>query len=239
MVDYFNVLVAIPNVCEKFQTEIKRSFFTSHNYTLQDSTYQEWFCFTPAYQEFLNKIKSVVNICDLFGVGILDENKNDMLTRISKLETPDFIRKRENFETEINYIKSTFESSIEELKIKFDKLSEEEKGRLNEAIHCLNEECHYASVAMAVSAIEDRLSSLMKNKNPDINLEDKTLGELINMCLTQDEYKDVVDREHRPLLQLCNEYRIFSVHPKRKRITRRIAVSVINLAFEFLLAKEN
>jgi len=37
-----------------------------------------------------------------------------------------------------------------------------------------------------------------------------------------------------PLLQLCNTYRTFSVHPKKLKIKPTLAGSILNLSIEFL-----
>ena len=141
-----------------------------------------------------------------------------------------------------------FNHFLEGLRIGFSKISEEvacicssfdseEKERMNEAIHTFREGCNYSCVAMSVSAAESRLLKLMCLARPDSEreLEKKTLGQLIYEYVNnKDSYKNVVPEKHEPLLQLCNTYRTFSVHPKKQKITSRLATSILNLAIEFL-----
>jgi hypothetical protein len=101
------------------------------------------------------------------------------------------------------------------------------------------EGCNYSTVAMAVSAIEFRLLNLMQSAKPNPQLENYTLGQLIDEYLQNEaEYNNVIPKRHEHLLNLCNTYRIFSVHPKKEKITRAIATSIVNLTFAFLLDKE-
>lgn len=90
---------------------------------------------------------------------------------------------------------------------------------------------------MAVSAIEFRLLDFMKQLTPDApELDRLTLGKLIEECLDEKKpYSAKLPDRHRPLLELCNKFRIFSVHPKTELINQNEAISVINLAFSFIL----
>ena len=89
---------------------------------------------------------------------------------------------------------------------------------------------------MAVSAIEFRLLSLMMSKSPDSKLSELTLGLLIREYLdNQEKYGRVIPKNHKHLLEHCNVYRVFSVHPKQQKITRASANSIINMTFGFLL----
>ena len=134
-------------------------------------------------------------------------------------------------------VKLGFRITSNELSAICSAFDDEEKERMNEAIHDYFEGCNYSCVAMSVSAAESRLLKLMCLASPDskVELEKKTLGQLIYEYVTnKDNYKNVVPEKHEPLLQLCNTYRTFSVHPKKQRITGRLATSILNLAIEFL-----
>ena len=92
---------------------------------------------------------------------------------------------------------------------------------------------------MSVSAIEFRLLSLMTYGNPEAKLEQLTLGQLIREYLdNKKKYSNVIPKKHEPLLNHCNVYRIFSVHPKREEINKPIANSILNMTFMFLLDKD-
>jgi len=140
---------------------------------------------------------------------------------------------------------------IREKKLFDDKLSQLtclECERLDEAINCVQNNCYLAATVMAVSATEARLHYLIKKKNKAIYkkyFEQATLGGLIKL-FDKNEYKDriflklkkIVPERHRPLLDLLNIYRIISVHPKTGSIDYKIANSVLNLTFLFLLDSE-
>jgi len=114
---------------------------------------------------------------------------------------------------------------------------EEEKERMNEAIHDCLEGCNYSCVAMSVSAVESRLLKLMclAMPNSQQELEMKTLGQLIlEYNNNKGSYKNIVPQMHEPLIGLCNTYRIFSVHPKRVNVNAREANVILNLAIKFL-----
>jgi len=52
------------------------------------------------------------------------------------------------------------------------------------------------------------------------------------------KYGSVIPKKHEPLLDHCNTYRIFSVHPKKEEINKPIASSILNMTFLFLLDKK-
>lgn len=120
--------------------------------------------------------------------------------------------------------------------------------RLDEAILCKQNNCCLAATIMAVSATEARLHYLVKKKNKKIYkkyFENATLGELIKL-FNKNEYKNpifsslkkIIPEKHKPLLDLFNIYRIVSAHPKAASLDYKIADSIINLVFAFLLDPE-
>ena len=115
----------------------------------------------------------------------------------------------------------------------------EEIKRLTEAFNCYVQELNYSAVVMSVSAIEHRLFSLMISKCSDKRLEDLTLGQLIKEYTDhKGKYFNVIPKKHEPLLNYCNTYRVFSVHPKKEKITRAIATSILCMSCSFLFDKE-
>ena len=92
---------------------------------------------------------------------------------------------------------------------------------------------------MSVSAIESRLFSLMMMKHHSDRLEKLTLGELIREYLENKErYENIISDKHLPLLQYCNTYRVFSVHPKKEKISRSNATSILCMTCNFLFDKD-
>ena len=132
-------------------------------------------------------------------------------------------------------------SAIIEIKYLGLLLDETEMNRINEAIHDFLESCYYSSVAMSVYAIESRLLKLMLSVRPEKEkrLESMTLGQLLREYTdNKEQYNNVIPKKHEPLLDLCNVYRVFSVHPKGEEINKNKATAVLTLSIEFLTDEE-
>lgn len=199
------------------------------------------FCHAPNYQQYYGRVKSIIRVSHVFGIQYLDINQDYLEENINYL----------NDSRRTKY-KKEFLEMIKDLKIFFKKIQVEatelsrilnvfEKARLNEAIHDYYEGCYNSSTIMAVSTIESKLLGLMKSSNSEKakKLDKLTLGQLINEYLeNEEEYKKVIPDKYEPLLKLCNVYRIFSAHPKKEKINKRVATSILNLTFEFLTDKE-
>jgi hypothetical protein len=161
------------------------------------------------------------------------------MERVMILNSPESIIQRKDFELNVNLIRNVFKDAEGEIKKKLHLLDRKEIDRLEEAINCYLNGCDYSTVAISVSAIEFRLLNLMQSAKPNSKLEKLSLGALISEYLqNKKEYKNIIPKKHEPLLNLCNTYRIFSVHPKKEKITRGIATSIINMTFAFLLDKK-
>jgi len=131
-----------------------------------------------------------------------------------------------------------------EISNKLSLLSKKECLRLYEAIKCLNNDCNYAAVVMAVSAVESRLHKLLKDTNTKLykkQFERTTLGGIIELFRRDTRYKDkkfdklkkILPDKHKPLMETLNVYRIFSAHPKEEIISCQTAKTIV--AFSFLL----
>ena len=234
---YFWRLKSIVNFCKEFKNVVLDLVFTdSKTNKALPKAYEYRYCWTPRYQEYWVVVRDIVDMCDMLGIEHLEANKRIMMYRVMLLGAPESIQERNLFETHIDFIKEVFEYVEEKIKEKLQLLEEGEMHRLNEALNCYIQGCNYAAVAMSVSAIEFRLLSLMQSVKPNPQLEKLTLGQLIDEYLQNKKaYKKIIPKKHEPLLNLCNTYRIFSVHPKREKITRPIATSIINMTFTFLL----
>ena len=186
-------------------------------------------------------MKGVVRTIELFGIDALEHKVHALTTIINKLEDRNVVKAEKRFYLWMDKLLEFFsnESVKKQIEDRLSILDSEERRRLNEAIHCFLEDCNYSSVAMSVSAIEFRLLSLMKSVQPDQKLENMTLGQLINEYLSnKDKYGRVIPKKYEPLLEHCNTYRIFSVHPKKEKISKSIATSIIHMTFQFLLDKK-
>jgi len=240
MIYYLQHLEKMADFCEEFKQEITNLCFTDpKTKKLCSEPIDPDYCWWPRFQEYLEIAQGVVNICDMLGIAHLDENKSVMTEYILFLTIPQAINERKYFEKCLDFIKDCFKHDEKEIRDRIQLLDIEEKNRLNEALNCYIEGCNYSTVAMSVSAIEFRLFSLMMSKCPDSELEKLTLGQLITEYLNnKQKYGNVIPKKHLPLLEHCNTYRIFSVHPKKEKITRAIATSIINMTFSFLLDED-
>jgi len=237
MIPYLLELETIENFFEEFKKQITDCIFrdSKTNDVLEKPDVYHY-CWTPIYQQFWKVLYGIVSICDMFGIRLLEHNKSLLMERVTILNSPESITQRKDFEYNVNLIRNVFKDAEGEIKKKLHLLDRKERYRLEEAINCYMNGCKYSTVAMSVSAIEFRLLNLMQSAKPDFGLEKSTLGELINEYLrNKKEYKNVIPKKHEALLNLCNTYRIFSVHPKKEIITQAIATSIINMTFAFLL----
>ena len=243
--DYFDPLGNMPSYCTQFRDWVVKSFFTrktQRTYEKSETPVEAWtlgghFCYHPDYQQRLETIKRCIQLCHVFGIARLNASQPKLTERTHRLGQPELVKSRKDFEENIDFIAGLFASEGYPIGGMISKLHATEKERLLEAIHCLFEGCRFSAVAMAASAIEFRLVEFMKQVNPDTK-EDfgkRTLGSLIDECLKDPVYSKKLPERHHPLLELCNEFRVFSVHPKTELIGQNEALSVINLAFSFVL----
>ncbi len=244
--DYFEPLANMVGYCQQFKDWVVKSFFSRKTqyggYEKSDAPVETWaysghYSYDPDYQRHLETIKRCVQICHVFGIARLNVMQPKLLERAYALGQPDSVKTRTQFEENVSFVANTFQAEGLPIGSMISRLHTTEKERLLEAIHCLFEGCRYSAIAMAASAIEFRLLDFMKRVNPTIGdeLERRTLGSLIDECLKDPLYSKKLPERHRPLLELCNQFRIFSVHPKTELVGQNEAMSVINLAFSFIL----
>jgi len=141
----------------------------------------------------------------------------------------------------LNDIKKRIES-------KLNKLEFEECFRLSEAVHVFDSECFHSSIVMAVSAVEGRLHLLLKKENKRLYeqyFKDKPLGYLISL-FDPNQFKDkkfnkvkkILKDKHKPLINLLNQYRVLSAHPKGELLNRNLSLAILSLSFIFLMDEE-
>lgn len=195
------------------------------------------FCETKTYQRYLTPVKKCVELCRILKPKSIAGSDEILYETISDLEDSTKVQNIEGFKVKLEVIRATLALIRQEMLPFCSSFDDEEKERINEAIHTYFENCNYSCIAMSVSAVESRLLKLMSINNPNKipKLEDMTLGQLITEYIQNKQaYKNVVPNKHEPLLQLCNTYRIFSVHPKKEYVTPSIASSILNLSLVFL-----
>lgn len=242
LINYLHLLVLADKQCEELRKRAL-SFFPGPTILglVPDITTDKFYCYTPYYQQILQPIKRLIEICSIFGIHELDLNSEFLREKVSGLEDSDKAKSRSFVNSAINEIKTLFSETKTQAHDLTEHLDSFTKLRLNEAIHCFLERCFYSSVIMSVSAIESRLLDLLKRSNPGKSeyLDGLTLGQLLKEYLENEgEYGHIIPKKYKPLLELCNTYRVFSAHPKEEKITSRVATSILNLTFEFLTDRD-
>jgi len=234
LIDYISNLERAEELCDKFEEVVLHYFFKDGK--SNDNTTPNY-CWTEVYQKGFTPIKACVQMCSMLKPEALRPYETTFIQAAASLETPRDIPKLQNFRRNFDFIRLVFGMAEEEILNFSSAFDDEEKIRINEAIHNHFEDCNYSCVAMSVSAVESRLLKLMCLASPDSEpeLREKTLGQLIFEYLeNKEQYKKVVPKKHEHLLQLCNTYRTFSVHPKKEKIKPTIAGSILNFTIEFL-----
>ena len=178
-INYIESLQNIGKLCDRLKEDTVRNYYRD-----QDSTSCPYFCYYPHYRQRFDLIKRISEMCDMFGVKNLEENKNTLLRCIRRLNDTRYLAERKEFEDNITRVKNIFQVSENEIQERLSVLSPIEIKRLDEAIHCYFEGCNNSTVAMAFSAIESRLLYLMKSSQPkEKQLDEMTLGDSISEYL--------------------------------------------------------
>jgi hypothetical protein len=215
--DYFRLILKVPESCHELNKDTITTWYTKDGQVVNTPNDLEY-AWTPRYRQYYENILSALKACQILGFESLESNMRGLEMWILSIGEPG-VGKRE-FEVWLGHVADVFNLKRvrEELQRKIGFLDVQEKLRLNEAIHCYLEGCYYSTVAMAVTAIEFRLLEWMRNAAPNQKgIGQLTLGQLVSMILGNEEYSRSLPKKYHPLLELCNEYRIFSVHAKTEK----------------------
>lgn len=233
LIDYISSLKDGLSLCDSFENGIKTIFFNEGR--VEESSDPD-FVSSRVYRSYLEPIKACVNLCQILKLQF-QNFEYEFYSSASSLERPEDTRNLKELTLNLRAVRLGFKIVSKEVSAFCSAFDEEEKERMNEAIHDYLQGCNYSCVAMSVSAVESRLLKLMCLASPDSKreLEQKTLGQLIfEYDTNKGKYQNVVPKKHEPLLDLCNTYRTFSVHPKKQKIKPTLAGSILNLTIEFL-----
>jgi hypothetical protein len=200
----------------------------------------------PAICDLLLLLKKYSLCLEYLGVNVY--GVRTLHEEIEDLKSPKINYNLKVFKGNLASILATIKLYEKEVYEKISLLTCEECGRLDEAINTFENYCYYSSVIMAVSAVEARLHYLIFTKNSSIYnkfFKDKTLGQIIKL-LDPNEYKDPkfktikknLPLSYKPIIEVLNIYRVFSAHPKTKKIDFKTAQSILNFSFAFLLSDE-
>lgn len=183
----------------------------------------------------------------IFCCKFLDADRytiDEMNVIITRLNSPATLVYYEEFKSLTSRLKELIDFLEKDISNKLGRISCAECARLDEALVCFQNYCFYASIVMAVSAVESRIHELIRKTDKNIysRLEKFTLGQIIQVFdekqYTGKEFtaiKALMPNKHKPLITLLNQYRVFSAHPKEEKITAQIAESVLHLAFNFMM----
>jgi hypothetical protein len=161
------------------------------------------------------------------------------------LAVPERMSSLKEFDACLSLIRDSIAFIEDDISEKLRRFTCLECERLDEAIECLRNYCFYASVVMAVSAVEARITEIVKKHDKalyDAQFAKATLGQLVQLFddkhYTEAKYshlKRLMPDKHKPLVALLNQYRVFSAHPKTERITYQIADAILKLSFTFMI----
>lgn len=233
-IDYLSHFEHAEELCDEFEKRVEYVYFDKGRKKASSTSN---FCWSDYYRELLSPIKACVQLYRIIRPESFRDKEAFFLEEAAELEDSEKVQNLEDFKSCLKAVRLGFQIMRNDIATFCSAFEEEEKERMNEAIHNHLEGCNYSCVAMSVSAAESRLLKLMCFASPESEreLEKKTLGQLIYEYVSnKDNYKNVVPEKHEPLLQLCNVYRTFSVHPKKHKIKGPIASSILNLSIEFL-----
>jgi hypothetical protein len=236
-IDYISNLEHADELCDSFKDSILTVFFKGGSVT---KSITPNYCDTKHYQKRLTPVKKCVEFCRILKPKSIADHFESLLETVSYLEDSRQVENIRGLNVHIEFLKSVLAVVRQEMSPLFSSFDDEERERINEAIHTYFENCNYSCIAMSVSAVESRLLKLMSIANHDAipRLNEMTLGQLIKEYTDNEEaYKHVVPKKHKALLELCNTYRVFSVHPKKEEISAGIASSILNLSLAFLADK--
>lgn len=231
--DYISSLENGPSLCDTFEQSIQTIFF---NKGQAEKSSDPDFVSSRVYRSYFEPIKACVELCQILKLQF-QNFEYEFYNSASSLEKPENTRNLKKLGLNLRAVRLGFKIVGKEVSAFCSAFDEEEKERVNEAIHTFREGCNYSCVAMSVCAVESRLIKLMSLVSPqsEQELEKKTLGQLIfEYDTNKEKYKNVVPKKHEPLLDLCNVYRTFSVHPKKQKIKPTLASSILTLTIEFL-----
>ncbi len=234
MEHYFNILSKI----EKFITDFRKEVYEMWFEDKKDDPIGTTYALVGNQRYSWDMLQQITSILDVFEIENLSQNKKALETWMEAIERPFHFLKWNDIDKCFENISSIFKMNKEELNEKINLLEGEEKARLNEAFNCYIQELNYSAIVMSVSAIENRLFSLMFSKCPDKQLEELTLGQLIwEYTHNKEKYGNIIPEKHEPLLYYCNTYRVFSVHPKKEKINRSNATTILCMSCSFLFDK--
>jgi hypothetical protein len=234
-IDYISNLSQVPELCDHFEQTVRKNLFDDGR---RNQSKMANFSWTPLYQEWLKPIKSALKAYQLLRLDYLGDQEHTALEAAFRLEEPSWVFTLTDFSRSVYLIRVPFLMTKEMFRSFSACFDEQERARINEAIHTLGEDCYFSSVVMSVSAVEARLLALMCHASPEAKprLERLTLGRLtFHYSAKKGQFKSVVPEKHEPLLSLCNTYRVFSAHPKKQNVTRAVASSILKLGVDFLI----
>jgi len=223
-------------LCDRFEEEILNRFFASGEF---EKASNDQYVYTPIFQQLFNPIEHVIDACGMLNIKSITKNEDFIGERVYGLKDRSW--PRDTFKMLVSDLKRAISAAREEIEHLCSILDETETSRINEAIHDFFEGCYYSSVAMSVCAIESHLLTLMLSvrSEEEDKLENMTLGRLIREYIdNKEQYTNIIPKKHEPLLDLCNVYRIFSVHPKKEEITKGLSSAILSLSILFLTDEE-
>ena len=163
--------------------------------------------------------------------------------QIDSFSIPDDLKAEETLKDFKNFFGHIFGSHLDGiLSTTIGHFSNVEIDRLDEALMTLKTGAHFSSVVMSVSAVEARLHNIVRREKPRLykheGLENVPLGSLFEKIYSDKKFlpiKKKIPIKYFHLIHLCNQYRIFSAHPKDEQMNYHDSLLVFGLTLSFLL----
>ena len=136
----------------------------------------------------------------------------DIESACRELTIPERMSSLMGFDTHLNKVKDSVAFVESDISDKLTRFTCLECERLDEAIECLNGYCFYASVVMAVSAVEARITEIVRRHDQSLyesTFAKATLGQLVQL-FDENQYKEpkfaslkkLIPGKHKPLVAL-------------------------------------
>jgi hypothetical protein len=220
---------------KKIVSDLKETIISTNERIESDNLPIKTLYYLSSIRKNIGTLVQLVELLDFFEIEWFEDNKPKIKAPLDELMASLPSDDLRPYELIVELFECLFNKIGPKLEEKIASLSNDENKRLNEAFNCYYNELNYSSVVMSVSAIEARLFSLMQSMSNDRKLDQLTLGQLIKeYAENKDKYGYVLPKKHEPLLEYCNTYRKFSVHPKSDKITRSNATTILCMTCSFL-----
>ena len=143
LIDYLSSIENAPKLCDEFEMRVLKYLFKDGQ--ANDSNTLNY-CWTSVYRTAFTPIGACVQLCELLKPAVLRPYEKNVLEAASSLQIPRDIPKLEDFKLNLNFVRLAFRAAEKEISNFCSAFDDEEKRRINEAIHNHFEDCNWTIV---------------------------------------------------------------------------------------------